>query len=116
MTDGRVEVITSVQRRRRWSRAEKERIVAAGLVPGANASEIAREAGIHVSQLIRWRLRLCERSAPGFAAVTVAPGASSPSVIEVEFATGARLRIAGPVDAATVSAAITALARGGRQR
>ena len=116
MTDGRVEVITSVQRRRRWSRAEKERIVAAALVPGANASEIAREAGIHVSQLFRWRRRLCERSAPGFAAVTVAPGASSPSVIEVEFATGARLRIAGPVDAATVSAAITALARGVRQR
>jgi hypothetical protein len=37
-------------------------------------------------------------------------------VIEVELATGARLRIAGPVDAATVSAAITALARGVRQR
>ena len=30
-----VEVITSVQRRRRWSRAEKERIVAAALEPGA---------------------------------------------------------------------------------
>jgi transposase len=59
---------------------------------------------------------MCERSAPGFAAVTVAPGASSASVIEVEFASGARLRIAGPVDAPTVSAAITALARGVRQR
>jgi transposase-like protein len=32
-----VEVITSVQRRRRWSRAEKERIVAAALEPGAVA-------------------------------------------------------------------------------
>ena len=63
MTEGRVEVITSVQRRRRWSRAEKERIVAAALVPGANASDLAREAGIHVSQLFRWRRQLCERSA-----------------------------------------------------
>src|ERR1051325_3867403 len=116
MTDGRVEVITSVQRRRRWSQAEKERIVAAALVPGANASELAREAGIHVSQLFRWRRRMCERSEPGFAALTVAPGASSPGVIEVEFATGARLRITGPIDAATLSAAITALARGVRQR
>lgn len=116
MTDSRVEVITSVQRRRRWPRAEKERIVAAALVPGANASELAREAGIHVSQLFRWRRQLCERSKPGFAAVTVAPGASSASVIEVEFGTGARLRIAGPIDSATVSAAITALARGVRQR
>jgi transposase len=116
MTEGRVEVITSVQRRRRWPQAEKERLVAATLVPGANASALAREAGIHVSQLFRWRRRMCERSQPGFAAVTVAPGPSSPSVIEVEFATGARLRIAGPIDAATVSAAITALARGVRQR
>jgi transposase len=35
-----VEVITSVQRRRRWSRAEKGRIAA--LEPGAVASEVAR--------------------------------------------------------------------------
>jgi transposase-like protein len=56
-----VEVITSVQRRRRWSRAEKERIVAAALEPGAVASEIARAVGIHTSQLFRWRQQLCER-------------------------------------------------------
>jgi transposase len=120
MTEARVEVITSVQRRRRWSRAEKERIVAAALVPGANASAIAREAGIHVSQLFRWRQQLCERShpAPGFAAVAVAPERPlpPPGVIEVEFASGVRLRIAGPVDAAMVSAAIAALARGERRR
>ena len=53
MTKTQVEVITSVQRRRRWSRAEKERIVAAAMEPGAIASEIARAAGIHTSQL--WR-------------------------------------------------------------
>jgi transposase len=57
MTKTQVEVITSVQRRRRWSRAEKERIVAAALEPGAVASEVAREAGIHTSQLFRWRQR-----------------------------------------------------------
>jgi transposase-like protein len=33
-----VEVITSVERRRRWSRAEKERIVAAAMEPGAVGS------------------------------------------------------------------------------
>lgn len=49
MTKTQVEVITSVQRRRRWSRAEKERIVAAAIEPGAVASEVARAAGIHVS-------------------------------------------------------------------
>jgi transposase len=51
MTKIQVEVITSVQRRRRWSRAEKERIVAAAMEPGAIASEAARTAGIHRSQL-----------------------------------------------------------------
>jgi transposase len=108
-----IEVVTSVQRRRRWPRAEKERIVAAAIAPGAVASEVARAAGIHVSQLFRWRQQLCNRDvAPGFAPVTIAPA----GVIEVEFATGARLRIGGPIDAATVSAAITALARSERRR
>jgi transposase len=112
-----IEVVTSVQRRRRWPRAEKERIVAAAMAPGAVASEVARAAGIHVSQLFRWRQQLCNRDvAPGFAPVTIAPAGLPAGVIEVEFATGARLRIGGPIDAATVSAAITALARSERRR
>ena len=45
MTKAQVEVITSVQRRRHWSRAEKERIVAAAMEPGAVASEVARALG-----------------------------------------------------------------------
>ena len=65
MTKAQVEVITSVERRRRWSRAEKERIVAAALEPGAVASEVARAAGIHASQLFRWRQQLCERRSSG---------------------------------------------------
>jgi transposase len=120
MTKTHVEVITSVERRRRWSRAEKERIVAAALEPGAVASAVAREADIHASQLYRWRQELCgpARAAAGFAAVTIAAepnGVRSPTLapsgglIEIEFASGARLRISGAVDPATVSAAITAL-------
>ena len=112
-----VEVITSVQRRRSWPRAEKERIVAAAMAPGVVASEVARAAGIHVSQLFRWRQQLCTHGVgPGFAAVAVAAPSVPSGVIEVEFTTGARLRIGGPIDAATVSAAITALARSKRRR
>jgi transposase-like protein len=55
MTKAQVEVITSVQRRRHWSRAEKERIVTAAMEPGAVASEVARAPGIYVNQLFRWR-------------------------------------------------------------
>jgi transposase len=123
MTNARVEVITSVQRRR--SGAEKQRIVAASLEPGAVASAVAREAGIHVSQLFRWRQELCRRAeAPStFAAVTVSrEPVSTPAlpalsgVIEIEFASGARLRITGAVDAVTLSAAMAALVRGERRR
>jgi transposase-like protein len=45
MTNAQVEVITSVQWRRRWSRAEKERIVAASLEPDAVASRAGRRRG-----------------------------------------------------------------------
>lgn len=117
MTNGRVEVITSVQRRRRWSASEKQELVAASLEPGANVSALAREAGIHTSQLYGWRRQLQRRAPMAFAPVRIAPGsASGPGVIEVEFACGARLRIDGPIDAVTVSAAIAALARSEQQR
>jgi len=116
MTNGRVEVITSVQRRRRWPRAEKERIVAASLEPGVIASEVARAAGIHTSQLYRWRRDLCVRAdgSPTFAAVMTAPAAGPPvstaGMMEIEFTSGARVRITGAVDPAAVSAVVTALA------
>jgi transposase len=95
MTNAPVEVITSVQRRRRWPRAEKERIVAAALQPGAVASEVARVAGIHTSQLFRWRQQLCSAAAASaaFSPVAIVPDAASaavaaPSTIEIEFARG----------------------------
>ena len=136
MTKARVEVITSVQRRRHWLRAEKERLVAAAMEPGAVASEVARAAGIHSSQLFRWRQQLCERAQiPAvFNPVTVTPeaeagatspppleltGASSPEgtgVIEIEFAGGGRMRICGSVAASTVSALMKALTKGKRRR
>jgi transposase len=95
-----VEVIASVQRRRRWPRADKERIVAAAMEPGAVASDVARAAGIHVSQLFRWRQQLCDRrAAPAFAAVTVAPQALPGGVIEVEFATARNEPVTDLIDA-----------------
>jgi len=47
-----------------WSREEKEQLVAACLEPDAVISEIARAAGIHVSQLFRWRKELCQVDGP----------------------------------------------------
>jgi transposase len=125
MTKPQVEVITSVQRRRRWPISEKERIIAAALEPGAVASEVARAAGIHVSQLFRWRQQLCgrERAAPTLAPVAVVPGpgvgpvlSRTPETIEIEFGRGVRMRITGAIDASIVKLMVGALAKIGRRR
>ena len=51
----RVEVITSVQRRRRWSAEEKARIVQETYAPGMSVSLVARRHGIAPNQLFSWR-------------------------------------------------------------
>ena len=95
--------------------------------PGAVASEVARAAGIHTSQLFRWRQQLCERTevpaafnpvaiAPEPEAASAPPVAERAGVIEIEFATGGRMRITGAVDAPTVTALMKALAKGKRRR
>ena len=58
MSEERVEVITSVQRRRRWSVAEKIRLVEATLQPGLSVSFVARKHGLSPSLLFRWRQRM----------------------------------------------------------
>jgi transposase len=55
MTKTQVEVITSVERRRRWSRAEKERIVAAAIEPGSSVSMVARHYDVNANQVFSWR-------------------------------------------------------------
>ena len=118
MTKTEVEVITSAEPRRRWSAEEKRRIVAAAIEPGAVVSEVARGAGIPVSQLFHWRKQLCgpAREKPGFAAVTVSPSAGSSNMIEIEFANGARLRITGAADGGDVSAMIEGAGQGTGRR
>ncbi len=121
MTIERVEVITSVQRRRRWSATEKQQLVSATLEPGASVSGVARQAGIHPGQLYGWRRQLRARAGIGFAPVRIAaePAGGRQAghgTIEVEFASGTRMRITGAVDPATVTAAVAALARTGARR
>lgn len=53
-----IEVITSVERRRRWSRDEKLRIVAESARPDRTASQVARDHGIAPGQLFTWRRQL----------------------------------------------------------
>ena len=64
----RVEVITSVQRRRRWPASEKIRLVEEAMQPGMSVSYVARRYGISPSLLFSWKRRMLEG---GFEAVRV---------------------------------------------
>ena len=114
----RIEVITSVERRRRWSRSEKEGWVAALMEPGANATEVAKQAGIDRSLLYRWRQQLAasQEGLPAFVPVTVAPSMPEPApvsaraAITIAFGANVRMTIEGSPDETTLANVIGALA------
>ena len=54
-TPSRVEVVTSVQRRRRWIPEQKLEIVKQTNEPGSSVSMVARQFGITAAQLFQWR-------------------------------------------------------------
>ena len=100
-----VEVITSVQRRRHWSREEKLRIVAESAEPRRTSSQGARRYGLSSGQLFTWRRQLLAEAiangvgADGFVPVEVAkepataslPAASAPAgdrAIEIRLPNG----------------------------
>lgn len=129
----RAAVLAGPERRRRWTSAEKGGIVAESLTTDATVVEVARRHDIHPNLLHLWRRQArsgalarvgrpsdAPASAVQFASVAIAADervlAAAPGMIEIEFASGTRLRISGSVDAATVSAAIAAAARGERRR
>ncbi|MCK1343206.1 transposase [Bradyrhizobium sp. GM0.4] len=122
----RLEVVDT-GRRRRWSEDEKLKIVLESLQGPRQVAATARRYGVSPSLLLRWRrsFRPEPKDAadpPGFvpAVVVAEAGPTSCPVapandggsIEIEFAAGARMRITGAVDAATLKAAVAALADG----
>ena len=50
-----IEIITSVQRRRRWTASEKVRMVEETFEPGMTVSLVARRHGVAPNQLFTWR-------------------------------------------------------------
>ena len=128
-----IEVITSVERRRRWSATDKARLVAAMNGPGAVAAEIARDAGVDVSLLYRWRRQLAEGcAAPAFVPLQVMPdpgdaelisapvyepkAASAPASITIAIGAQVRVTVEGAPDAATLTRVIGALTSQDRRR
>src|ERR671920_1486854 len=90
----RIEVITGVGRRRRWTDEEKAWIVAESLDPATTVSAVARRYGLHTSQLFTWRQQLAApavREAPAFVPVVVAEDTATPAAMtgRMEIALGA---------------------------
>ena len=127
-----MEIITGVERRRRWRTDEKLRIVAESEVPGAVISMVARRHGVARSQIFEWRrqARSGELAAmamvPEFlplrstepaelpAALPLSPEPpvsstkSSRGFLELSFPGGVTLRVEGKADVATLLAVIAA--------
>ena len=117
--DGKV---LGVERRRRWSRDEKARIVEETLLPGAVVCEVARRHGVAQSLVFTWR-RQARAAEPGgregSILLPVEIGAATPSgsqaarhsramasgrraksgVIEIELSSGSCVRVDNEVDA-----------------
>jgi transposase len=79
----RIEVITGVERRRKWSAQEKAAIVAESLAEGAVVSEVARRHGLSPQQLFGWRARLRD-AVKGSAPSSDATPAFVPAIVEDE--------------------------------
>lgn len=123
MAGERVEVITRVERRRRWSLADKLRLVAATRRPGATVAAVAREHGVSEGLLYTWRGRLAREAAglAGFVPVAVVDQARPTPVggdevpalpagtIEIALPNGCRLRVQERVSASALRKVIAIL-------
>jgi transposase len=128
------EIISRVERRRKWSAEEKVKILAEALEPGATVSAIADRNGISRSQLYAWKrlaqrggipgISLNEQPKPLFAPVRIeaaptlptpaiaAPAAHPqrrPGAIEVTLANGRIVRVDERIEPGTLARLVAAL-------
>jgi transposase len=122
-----VEVITSVQRRRRWSVEEKQRIVAESARPDRTVVQVARAHEITPNQLFTWRRQFlaaslaAEAGGDGFVPVQLAGPASSSrrlrdssSAVEpriaIRLASGVEISVGPDVEVESLRRVLAALA------
>ena len=120
----RVEVLGGVERRRRWSRDEKMRILTESLEPGATVSEVARRNDVMPSVLFAWRrqARLPATASTTLAPVTIAEPSAAPTkprrtrgpakgrgLIEIDLGGGRRVRVDAGVDAEALARVLDVL-------
>lgn len=77
----RIELLTGPGRRRRWSAAEKSRIVAETLLPGARVCDVARRWQLCSQQVFTWRREA--RINDGAAHSSTPAGSSFPAFVPI---------------------------------
>ena len=107
--------------RRRWSEAEKRRIVEESLAGHRQVSATARRHGISTSLLFKWRHALLgtpaapSTAAPTFVPVTVVPEAPVPAAeagrLEIVLTNGRRLLVGAGIDAGSLARLVAVLER-----
>jgi transposase len=127
----RVEVLDGIERRRRWSRDDKMRIIEETLAPGAVVSEIARRHGIATSLVFTWRRRarrapvvsagprlvpvqlatVAAESVRSIEASAATPGRKRCGLIEIELGDGKRVSVDENVDADALGRGLDVLSR-----
>lgn len=121
----RAEILVGCERRRRWSVAEKLRIVGEAFAPGAHVSDVALRRAVSRGQIYQWRAelrdgRLAEAGTDivGFVPVDVAastlepPAASEVAadlVIEIGLAGGRSLKVPSSLPTADLRRLICAV-------
>ena len=124
--------IVETGRRRRWSDDEKLKIIVESFQSPRQVAATARRHGISRWQLHKWRRAFraaqAEAAEPpaGFVPATIAAEPQPPArelaappdlgTIEIDFANGARMRVTGAIDGATLATALRALSDGRRSR
>ena len=134
----RVEILNGLERRRRWSDAEKARIIEETFAPGAKVSEVARKHGVSRNLIFAWRREVranehVDRAAAHLIPVHVA-APSAPTIgmqappaqnlrhcgrsmekktglIEIDLGGGRRVRVDANVDAAALGRVLDVLER-----
>ncbi len=108
--------------RRRWSEAEKRRIVAESYQPGVSVSVVARRNDVNANLVFNWRRRFREQG--GFVPVVVEPDRMLPPPpdadtgavpttgrMEIALSDGSRVIVDREVDGAALGRVLSALAR-----
>ena len=122
-----MEIITGVERRRRWRAEDKLRVLAEAAQPGARTSEVARRHDISRGLLWYWRrqlrqgrlavadprepvflpLQVSDAAPPG----PVAPVAATDPRIEIALPDGTLVRVGADVDAVALRRVLSVLRR-----